>query len=128
MVNVKYVRASNANIKSTYPDPIAVFVGATSGIGRGTLEQLVKNTNRPTIYFVGRSQKAGDEIQAELKKLNPNGIYHFISSECSLLANVDKVCEEIKSKEKRIDFIVVSCGYIDFGKPNGKYDCALRHP
>ena len=114
MVNIKDIRASNAAIRSTFADPVALFVGGTSGIGRSALEQLVKQTVRPTVYLVGRSQKAGDEIVQQAKQTNPQGTYHFISADVSLVANVDKVCEQIKAKEKKLDFMVLSCGYVDF--------------
>lgn len=112
MVKIQDVRASNANIKSTFPNPVAVFIGATSGIGQNALEQLVENAVKPTIYLVGRSQKAGAEIVKNLNKSNPDGSYNFISSDVTLIANVDKVCSEIKLKEKKIDLLVLSPGYL----------------
>ena len=120
MVEIKAIRTSNANIKDVFPDPVAVFVSATSGIGQATMEELAKATRRPTIYFAGRDVQKGAEITANLKKLNSNGIYHFIQLEALLMANVDRFCEEIKSKEKKIDMIVLSCGYLEFG---GNPDC-----
>lgn len=120
MVKLPLIHTSNASIKSTYlPSPTAVFVGATAGIGEATLKSFVKNAESPTIYLVGRSQEAADRIFEECNTLNSGGKYTLIRSDVSLLSKVDTVCEEIKSKEKKIDLIVMSCGYLSFGGRQG---------
>jgi len=102
------------------PTPTALFVGATAGIGEATLKAFVQNTSSPTIYLVGRSQASADAILDDCRKMNTGGTYTFIRSDVSLLANVDSVCEEIKSKEKKLDLIVLSCGYLSFDGRNGE--------
>lgn len=119
MVKLALVQASNANIKTTFSSPAALFVGATSGIGESTLKLFVKNTEKPTIYLVGRSQNAATRIIKELETLNAGGTYNFIQSDVSLIANVDSVCDQIKSKEKKLDLIVLSPGYLTFEGRNG---------
>jgi len=119
MVKLALVQASNVNIKTTFSSPTALFVGATSGIGESTLKQFIKNTENPTIYLVGRSQGAATAIIEELKTLNAGGTYNFIQSDVSLIANVDTVCDQIKSQEKKLDLIVLSPGYLTFDGRNG---------
>lgn len=119
MVKLSLVQASNANVKDTFLSPTALFVGATSGIGESTLKYFVKNTETPTIYLVGRGQSAATGIIEELKRSNAGGTYNFIQSDVSLLANVDTVCDEIKSKEKKLDLIMVSQGFLTFAGRNG---------
>ena len=82
---------SNALISTTFPSLTALFVGATSGIGESTLKCFVKNANTPTIYFVGRSEKAGERIVRELEGLNAGGRYEFIQADVGLLGVVDGV-------------------------------------
>src|ERR1700733_14471143 len=101
MVALPEVQSSNSRIASALPPGlVAVFVGGTSGIGETTLKQFAKHTRRPRVYFVGRSQKAGDRIAAECTALNSEGQYIFIKADTSLIHTVDDTCRDVKSKEK----------------------------
>ena len=113
MVSLKDVRASNASFKEkAIPGLVALFIGGTSGIGKGTLIQFAKNANAPTVYVVGRSKASATPLLNELEKLNPNGTFTFIETQISLIKNVDRVCEEVKAKEKKLDIIFLSTGYL----------------
>ncbi|KAG4437156.1 hypothetical protein IFR05_007358 [Cadophora sp. M221] len=117
MVSIKDVRKSNAAFKSSEQASglVAVFVGATSGIGMGFLKQFAKNAKAPKIYILGRSKSAATPLLNEIKTLNPEGTYELIETEISLIRNVDKACDEIKSKENKVDLVFVSPGYLAFG-------------
>lgn len=111
MVTLSQVQSSNSQISSTLPpNLVAVFTGATSGIGEATLKQFAKYARRPRAYFIGRSQDAADRIAAECKALNPDGEFIFIKADVSLMRVVDDVCEEIKAKEKVIDILFLCAG------------------
>ena len=111
MVILSEVQSSNSLISSTLPvNLVAVFVGATSGIGEITLKQFAKHTCQPRAYFIGRSQDAGDRIAAECKALNSEGEYIFVKADVSLICVVDEVCKEIKAKEKAINILFLSAG------------------
>ena len=111
MVAYQAIRSSNSLISSTLPPRlVAVFVGATSGIGEYTLKAFVKHANRPRVYFVGRSQEAADRITKECKALNPERELIFIKCDVSLIKNVDVVCRGIKEKEDVINLLVLSQG------------------
>lgn len=117
MVTLEQVQASNSEIKNTYPRGlVAVFAGATSGIGETSLREFVRHTPRPRVYIIGRSQTACDHLEAELRTLNPQGQYHFIRSDVSLLRNVDEVCKEIRSKEDAVNLLFMSQGGLYFSK------------
>lgn len=118
MVNLEQTRASNSRIASDLPPGlVAVFVGGTGAIGRLTMLQLAKYAVKPKIYFIGRSQAAGDRLTAQLKELNTEGEYTFIPTDVSLLRNVDEVCREIKSKERYINILFLTLGNLE---PKGK--------
>jgi NADP-dependent 3-hydroxy acid dehydrogenase YdfG len=91
-------------------------VGATSGIGEITLKKFAKYSIKPRVYFVGRSQEAGERIEAQCRKLNPNGEFTFIKADVSLIRVIDEVCEKIKEKEKSVNILFLSAGVISFNR------------
>jgi NADP-dependent 3-hydroxy acid dehydrogenase YdfG len=95
-------------------------VGATSGIGMGTLKQFTKHAHSPKIYIVGRSKTAAAPLLDELAGSNPQATFVFLETEISLIKKVDEVCEEIKSKEEKLDILFMSPGYLSFDGRNGK--------
>ncbi|MCJ1246082.1 hypothetical protein MMC30_003286 [Trapelia coarctata] len=117
MVSLSDVHLSNSRICTSLPQGlVAVFVGATSGIGLYTLKQFAKHVRQPRVYFVGRSQEAGDRIAAECKALNSEGEFTFVKADVSLISVVDDVCRDIKSKEKAVNLLFLSPGTLVSGK------------
>ncbi|KAI5462034.1 hypothetical protein BGZ63DRAFT_354472 [Mariannaea sp. PMI_226] len=117
MVSLDIVRAANAQLPSMLPNHlVALFVGATSGIGLSTLQQFVRATDdkQPTIYVVGRNAKAALPIIADLRQSNPSAKISFIEQDISLVRNVTKVVDEIKRYETKLDFLFLSSGFIPF--------------
>jgi NADP-dependent 3-hydroxy acid dehydrogenase YdfG len=111
MVSLLDIQSSNSRIASALPPGlVAVFVGATSGIGETALKQFAKHARQPRVYFVGRSQEAGDRIAAECKALNSEGEYIFVKADTSLIRTVDDICRGIKSKEKAVNLLFLSTG------------------
>ncbi|KAK4125389.1 hypothetical protein N657DRAFT_613243 [Parathielavia appendiculata] len=117
MVTLQQVRSSNSKIATALPPGlVAVFAGATNGIGETSLKQFAKNAVKPRIYFLGRSKASGDRVRADLQKLNPEGEYIFISADLSRLRSVDEVCREIKRKESAINLLFLTTGTAVTGK------------
>jgi NADP-dependent 3-hydroxy acid dehydrogenase YdfG len=110
MVRLQDIQASNSHLASALPCLIAVFIGATSGIGEFTLRQFAQHAHAPHVYFTGRSQEAGDRIAAECMALNADGTFIFIKSDTSLLRNVDAVCRDIKARGQAINILFLSAG------------------
>lgn len=114
--NIRDVRNWNSSLRADHSSPVAVFVGATSGIGEEAAKCLSRNTNQPTIYIVGRNEAAGARLTEAMKAQNPNGSYFFFSADISQLGNVDKVCREIRARENKLDLLFLSTGSIAFSK------------
>ncbi|KAN0103058.1 NAD(P)-binding protein [Hyaloscypha variabilis] len=117
MVNISLVRKSNLDFKLSghASSLVAVFVGATSGIGLGTLKQYAKYTQGSKAYIIGRSKSATQPLLDRLQESNPTGTFEFIQTEVSLIKNVDLACEEIKAKEKKVDILFLSPGFLAWG-------------
>lgn len=108
--------ASNEQIASVFPHGlVAVFVGGTSGVGEYTLKAFAKYAIKPRVYIIGRSQEAASLIVNKCKDLNQEGTFEFIKADVSLLKSVDYVCDQITSKEKKINILFQTQGTMAFG-------------
>lgn len=117
MVDLDKIQSSNDQVPTAYPDGlVAVFAGATAGIGETSLREFARHTSKPRVYIIGRSKEACDRLDVDLKQVNPAGQYNFIRSDVSLLRNVDDVCRQISSKEKAINVLFMSQGTLNFSK------------
>jgi short-subunit dehydrogenase len=117
MVSLPDVQSSNAQIATTLPAGlVAVFIGATNGIGEAALKEFARSARSPRAYFIGRSQEAAARITADCRQLNPDGEFIFIKADLSLIRNVDAVCRELQSKEASINLLFLSCGTIRSGE------------
>ncbi|MCJ1326127.1 hypothetical protein MMC10_002791 [Thelotrema lepadinum] len=112
MVSLEIVRASNAKLKDLGPGLVAVFVGGTSGIGESTLKAFAKNTVQPRIYIIGRNEAVANTIIASVSDLNASATVTFIRADISTLKAVDAACDQIKSKEKHINLLFLTCGVL----------------
>ena len=121
MVSIKDVRISNSTFMAKrQPGTVSLFVGGTSGIGKGTLKELAKCAYAPKVYIVGRSKSSATPLLNELQNLNAQGTFIFIETEISLIKNVDIVCKEINEKERKLDLIFLSPGYLSLEGRQGK--------
>lgn len=117
MVSLKDVLASNAQITTTLPKQlVAIFAGATSGIGESTLKTFVKYAAEPRIYLFARNSASAKRVIAQCRQVNPRGEYIFIKADLSLIKETDRACEEVKQKESLINLIVLSAGELSFHK------------
>ncbi|KAG2025180.1 hypothetical protein GB937_002941 [Aspergillus fischeri] len=116
MASLRAILASNQQLDSALPAGlVAIFIGATSGIGETAIKQFAKHTNAPRIYFIGRTASWAERIKTELKTINPKGSYFFLQCDASLLKSVDEVCLEIRAKETAISLLFLSIGSLITG-------------
>jgi len=108
MVAIEAVRAASSSISSQ--SLIAVFVGATSGIGLAAIEALLKSTTSPKVFLVGRSKSTFAPTLTKIQNLNASAALIFVEAQVSLLKEVDRVCTIVKAQESAIDLLWVSQG------------------
>ncbi|PKY07522.1 hypothetical protein P168DRAFT_287998 [Aspergillus campestris IBT 28561] len=112
MVNLQAVQAHNATLKSLTSNLVAVFVGGTSGIALSTALALTRHTPSPKIYIIGRNQSAADTAIASMKTANSSAQPTFLQTDISLLKNVDSVCAQIAAREKKVNLLFMTPGYM----------------
>lgn len=104
---------------------VALFVGATSGIGLGVLKQFAQHAAEPRVYFVARNAATVAPIADELRELNPRGKYEIIEKNVSLIKDAAKVAEIVKSKESSLDLLFMSVGFFSMDGRQG-ISCAAK--
>lgn len=131
MVSAAVAKAANDNIlPATLPaDFTAVFIGATSGIGRSALEQLVTASRHQQlhIYVVARDATAAAQQIAGLRQINPSAVIELIEKDVSLVKSVDEVAEIVKKRESKVDLLFLSMGFIPFAGRKGNTTIKPSH-
>ncbi|RSL69737.1 hypothetical protein CEP54_002104 [Fusarium duplospermum] len=116
MVSLQIVQQSNAQLATLPKGLVALFIGATSGIGQSALEQFSQHTFAPRIYTVARPQAATshETLLSSLRETNPNGTYNLINADVSLISEVNKVVSAVKQAETKLDLLFLSTGFMPF--------------
>ncbi|KJZ79459.1 hypothetical protein HIM_00928 [Hirsutella minnesotensis 3608] len=112
------MRAHNATLASRPPGLVAVFTGATRGIGAETLRQLLTHLAKPTVYMVGRSLSKFADKLAELRALNEEATIEFIEADVTLLGEVNRAADVILGKVHHVDIVCMSQGHLPTPTPN----------
>ena len=117
MVNISLIRKSNSQIDESSAPRVAVFVGGTSGIGKITLAEIAGIGTDFKAYVIGRkeSEHSLKPLHEELHQANPNANLVWVEGQVSLLSEVKRVCDHIKSLESTIDLLFMTTGYAPFG-------------
>ncbi|KAI0485534.1 hypothetical protein F4859DRAFT_471547 [Xylaria cf. heliscus] len=96
---------------------VAVFMGATAGIGESTLNRMVTMLDDSTFYILGRNPQG---IASKLDRLKSTASTRgnkvvFIETQVSLISYVDAACDQIIAAEKKVDYLCMSPGGVPFG-------------
>jgi NAD(P)-dependent dehydrogenase (short-subunit alcohol dehydrogenase family) len=114
MVKLSQIRASNTQNASSSAPRIALFVGGTSGIGKITLAEIAKLGTDFKAYVIGRKQsERAFKIFSEELPETANIVW--VEGEASLLSDVKRICDHIKTLESSIDLLFLTTGYAPFG-------------
>ncbi|KAF9037335.1 NAD(P)-binding protein [Hymenopellis radicata] len=111
--SISSIRASNKSILSALNAPTAVFVGGTSGIGRGMAEAFAKHTDgAANIIIVGRNESVAQKIIASFPKpSNASFVHEFVKCDATSMKEIGAAAEAIRSKVPKVDYLVLSPGY-----------------
>lgn len=117
MVNISLVRQSNNQIDGSSAPRVAVFVGGTAGIGKITLAELAGLGTGLKAYIIGRkeSEQSFKPFLEELHNISPDANFIWIEGQVSLLSEVKRICDYIKTLESTIDLLFMTTGYAPFG-------------
>jgi NADP-dependent 3-hydroxy acid dehydrogenase YdfG len=115
------IKHSNSQIVEATTPRTAVFVGATDGIGRNALNELVSTGSPLRIYIVGRDQTQHQHIVDELHAINSNAELIYIEGQISLMSEVKRITEDINRREQKIDLFYHSAGFLPFTGRQGVY-------
>ena len=114
MPSLSTIKESNALIPNTLPpNPVALFVGGTKGIGAHSLLAFARHAAslNPRIYVIARSTSpAVAQAQA---LLSSGGSITFLPCDASLIKDADRMCAEIRKKEPAINLLFMSQGTLD---------------
>ncbi|KAK4451985.1 hypothetical protein QBC34DRAFT_294368 [Podospora aff. communis PSN243] len=118
MPPLPHIQSQNATLKAKQRrDVVAVFVGATSGIGLSTLQTTATLFPNPTIYILGRSASRFAPHLSTLQTLNPSATLIFLERDPSLLSEIDNACAEILDKQTKLDYLFMSPGLMPLNGP-----------
>ncbi|OKL62948.1 hypothetical protein UA08_01764 [Talaromyces atroroseus] len=111
MVDLQAVIRSNTSLSRVNGPHVALFVGATSGIGLGILKEFTRSSANPRVYIVARNAAVAASIVDELRRLNSSAIFEIIEKDVSLIKDAEKVAEYVKAKESSLDLLCMSVGF-----------------
>ncbi|KAH8659622.1 hypothetical protein BGZ61DRAFT_594007, partial [Ilyonectria robusta] len=114
MATLTQIRASNAQLTVDTVPKTVVFVGATDGIGKAALTELVSKGFPVNVYIVGRNEVAHQPLLEELRLLNSKAHLVYLEGQISLTAEAARLADEIAQREKEIDALILSPGFLPF--------------
>ena len=105
--------------------PVALFTGATAGIGEAILKAYSRNHENSRIYFIGRNDAAAQQIIDDVRQMWKETSQHdesegdiiFVKADLTLLKNARDAVQEILKREGNnasLDFLCMSQGLLTF--------------
>ena len=78
------------------------------------------------MYVVGRNADAAARLIDECKASNPDGKINFLKADLTELREVDRVCAEIRSREKVLNVLVQTQGNMSLKGRDGRSSSCQR--
>lgn len=103
--------------------PVALFTGATAGLGEAILKAYARNHENSRIYFIGRNEAAAQHITHDVQQMwketsqndEVKGEIIFVKADLTLLRNVRDAVQEILRREGdnvKLDLLCMSQGVL----------------
>ena len=109
MPSLAVVRQANANF-SPPPNPVAIFLGGTSGIGQATAQAFARYTKgKAHIIIMGRNRQAAEAIFETFPKTSESN-YEFVHCDASLIRNVAEATSGLLARLPKVNYIVMTSG------------------
>jgi NADP-dependent 3-hydroxy acid dehydrogenase YdfG len=113
MVSLSHVLSSNARIATELPSSlVAVFAGATTGIGLATLKAFVSHAVAPRVYLLARNADVAAHVVEECLALNPAATLEVVKVDLSSVRATDAACAAVAAKEQGVNLVVLSMGEV----------------
>ncbi|KAI0776078.1 hypothetical protein BD413DRAFT_602576 [Trametes elegans] len=111
MPSLAAVQEYNSSVSSAATRPIGVFVGGTSGIGRGMARAFARHhKGNARLIIIGRNKAAADALIASLPA-PADRLSEFVPCEASLMRNIDAACAQLAKRDvDRINYLVLTVG------------------
>jgi NAD(P)-dependent dehydrogenase (short-subunit alcohol dehydrogenase family) len=93
-------------------DKVVIVTGANSGIGKETARRVAKAGSK--LIMVSRSEERGAAAREELISDTGNEKIDLMLADISLMEDVRKLAENIKSKYPIIDVLINNAGFMGF--------------
>lgn len=87
---------------------ICLITGATSGIGKATAFELSKRNY--DLILIGRNEEKCKKVVKKIKNYAANRDVKYFVTDISLIKEVKKLCEQIKSDYQQIDVLINNAG------------------
>lgn len=118
MVSIKQIQQANRARRSEAKT--AVFVGATSGIGLGAIEALLRSVKGCKIFIVGRSAIKFARTLSKLNQIKDDAAtITFIEGQVSLLREIQRICRTIAQRTDSLDLLWLSQGGLGLRENDG---------
>jgi NAD(P)-dependent dehydrogenase (short-subunit alcohol dehydrogenase family) len=97
--------------------PTILITGATDGLGRGLAHQLASQGAQLILH--GRDAGRLGQVAKEVAALTGGGQPHTVRADLAELAQVRRMCDEVRELAGRLDVLVSNAG-IGSGEPDGR--------
>lgn len=113
MPSLALVRAANAAFSPSYL-PVAIFVGATAGIGKAAAQAFARYTKgNAHIIIVGRNEATADAVLSSFPAPSvPGAAHEFVACDMSLMANVHTTTSALLTRLPKVNLLVITAGFM----------------
>ncbi|KAJ7162848.1 NAD(P)-binding protein [Mycena filopes] len=103
---------SNAAFVPKSQNPVALFLGGTSGIGQAMARRFAQYTKGEShIILLGRNHQAARATISSFGPTRSNGMYEFMECDATLMRNVTTTTTSLLGRIPKLNFLVLTPGF-----------------